>query len=108
MCGSGAGTVLIGQLVTFLLTQYKDDWRSILKILSGLFLMTFLVVATYKPLKQKKVRVTDKKLLFEETDSESSQITIDFTKSKITMLPNILSVYTLSDDKSFESKRISM
>lgn len=107
MCGSGAGTVLIGQLVTFLLKQYKEDWRLILKILSGLFLLTFPVVATYKPIKQKRVRVTEKKYLLEETDSESSQITIDFTKSKITMLPNILSIYTLSEDKSFESKQIS-
>lgn len=106
MCGSGAGTVLIGQLVTFLLKKYDNDWRLVLKILAGLFLSTFPIIATFKPLKQKKVRVTNKKLLFEETDSESSQITINFTKSKIQMLPNI-SVYTLSENRSFESKRIS-
>ncbi|XP_063702335.1 uncharacterized protein LOC134832280 [Culicoides brevitarsis] len=103
MSGSGAGTVLIGQLVTFLLKKYENDWRRILKILSALFLMTFPVVATYRPIKQKKVKITEKKLAFEDDeDSNSSRITIDFTKSRISMLPT-LSIYTISEEESYES-----
>lgn len=103
MCGSGAGTFLIGQLLAFLLEKYSGDWRFILKIFAALFLLGFPIAITYKPLKPKKIRVTDKKLLFEESDSESSQITVNFTRSRIPTLSNILSVYSLSEDRSLDS-----
>lgn len=107
MCGSGAGAVLIGQLVMFLLKEFEDDWRRILKILGGLFLLLFFLTATFKPLKETKVRVVEKKITFKESESDTSQITINITNAKIHRMSNLLSMYTLSDTQSFESKLIS-
>uniref|UniRef100_A0A336MQ70 CSON003053 protein n=1 Tax=Culicoides sonorensis TaxID=179676 RepID=A0A336MQ70_CULSO len=105
--GSGAGTFLIGQLLPFLLKRYNNDWQFILRIFSGMYLITFPIVALYKPLKPKKFRVLDRKVQLDESDSETSQITINFAKSRVPTLSNIISIYSISNDMSFDSRQLN-
>lgn len=85
--GTGAGILIMGQLFPFLLNKFS--WQVVFKILAGISLLCFPMVATYKPLKPKKVKLTERLVTFNDSESDSSEITIEITRSKI---PNVSDV----------------